>query len=428
MLDDAIVESSQYKSASLESPIHGSALDCHDSSSYRNPINALWTCEHHQNIPCESWINLGLSAAEFETLISSCPISCNTPCTTTTTTTLNPSLPTTLIPSIFIEIEIFLYPLTNLMQEEDVNKFQSVSQTYLSSYLKKIDTDMKPSLKSFTFNSQVFVNTKMLRHDRRLTNSRTLRVIATAALNSQTMRREELTNQLHNGVESQGYINALKTDISLEGVSISCTYMPEINGKIVEPNGESNASSGAVAGLVASFAFVVCAVVSIIMYRRRLHMRHFANLSPNNKLQSFDEGLVVMSRNDSRKDLSSYYDSRRKPKGKTKSLTDFKLRVDECEMKRTVRTSTRVSSSLSDFGPINLIPPMIVIDNIDGDIAEALPNELATLEGHNEIVPSAENDDGVMRVTNIGASSALAAFSATNSGNPMQACLLLKEW
>ncbi len=63
-----------------ESPTSTPTLACHDSGAYQNPLNPLLRCEHHRNTPCKRWKYLGLSDADIETLLSSCPISCNVPC------------------------------------------------------------------------------------------------------------------------------------------------------------------------------------------------------------------------------------------------------------------------------------------------------------------------------------------------------------
>jgi hypothetical protein len=56
-------------------------LECHDHQSYRSPINAL-TCEDHQGTNCVHWRILGLNTTELAKLIEQCPETCQIPCGT----------------------------------------------------------------------------------------------------------------------------------------------------------------------------------------------------------------------------------------------------------------------------------------------------------------------------------------------------------
>lgn len=66
----------RFADVDITEPDHG----CYDSETYRNPLNILLTCEHHRNTPCDMWLHLGLNSTEIETLLSSCPVSCNVQC------------------------------------------------------------------------------------------------------------------------------------------------------------------------------------------------------------------------------------------------------------------------------------------------------------------------------------------------------------
>jgi len=54
-------------------------ISCHDEVSYHSPINGL-SCAQHKNTNCLSWRHIGLNMTELETLVSSCPITCNIDC------------------------------------------------------------------------------------------------------------------------------------------------------------------------------------------------------------------------------------------------------------------------------------------------------------------------------------------------------------
>jgi len=60
-------------------PSASPTISCHDEESYRSPINGL-TCDQHKHTNCLSWRHVGLNMTELETLVSSCPITCNIDC------------------------------------------------------------------------------------------------------------------------------------------------------------------------------------------------------------------------------------------------------------------------------------------------------------------------------------------------------------
>ena len=54
-------------------------LECHDNLAYSSPINAL-TCDDHKGTDCVQWRVLGLNTTELGALIENCPQTCNIPC------------------------------------------------------------------------------------------------------------------------------------------------------------------------------------------------------------------------------------------------------------------------------------------------------------------------------------------------------------
>ena len=54
-------------------------LTCHDIADYRSPINDL-TCDDHQGTDCLQWRFLGLNTTELGNLIESCPETCDIEC------------------------------------------------------------------------------------------------------------------------------------------------------------------------------------------------------------------------------------------------------------------------------------------------------------------------------------------------------------
>lgn len=60
-------------------PSSSPTLTCHDTASYRSPINGL-TCADHSGTDCYQWRNIGLNTTELGDLINNCPETCNIPC------------------------------------------------------------------------------------------------------------------------------------------------------------------------------------------------------------------------------------------------------------------------------------------------------------------------------------------------------------
>jgi hypothetical protein len=406
-------------------------LDCQDSSTYRNPKYPALACEDHKVVPCENWKSVGLDITEVEILISSCPLSCDKPCKSTIEPSISPSTQPsiTLWPTLspyFIEIVIFIYPIDTYINDEHINSFQKLSLKYLSEYLTIVHGDKVPSLKSLTLNSQKFVNERKLRHDRELTNSRTLRVVTTVAALSNSIGREDLAKNLRDGVDSAGFTEIIRGVLNLQGLSLSSTNEPDIANQTMQPSKEKSKTQGGITVVVTSFVLIACVMIAVMINRRRLRMQHFTNLSPNNWHQQFDEESPE-SRISDKNGSSSFDDSI--PKPRDHCIENFRLRVDECDLKRTIKSSKKVPSSQSEPIPTNIIPPMIVIDNIDDDNTESSPNPLTTIKDHKDMGLDGDNNEGVMRVSNIGASSAMAAsFSTKKPGNSIQAYLLFKEW
>lgn len=54
-------------------------LSCHDVAAYESPINNL-TCEDHADTDCTQWRHIGLNITELQELIENCPVTCNVPC------------------------------------------------------------------------------------------------------------------------------------------------------------------------------------------------------------------------------------------------------------------------------------------------------------------------------------------------------------
>lgn len=311
------------------------------------------------------------------------------------------------------------------IQEKDKDKFQKASLDYLSSYLLTSNGYDSMFLSSFILSSQTFVNNTMLRHNRNLNDSRTLRVVAnvTTVSNDETVKKEEIVETLYKGIESPGFIVLIKSILGFQGVTVSSNSKPELNKNSVNLSDGSAVSSDAIIAISVSLALIACIIISIILHRRRTRLKQFLNLSHSHCEPKFDD-ISYES-----KDVEKGYVNNQSSMAKqnTYLVKHLKLKVDECDMKRSLNVSSEASSSKIEPKQANLIPPMIVIDNIDDEITESSRNRITSSDG--KTISNCQKDDMVMRVSSMGGSSAIAASFSTNmAGSSMQACLLLKEW
>ena len=312
--------------------------------------------------------------------------------------------------SLLIEIELYLHNKRDLIKDDEIPLFQKLSLEYLRSFFLNIDDHGRYYIKSFTLNSQTFVDqTLHLRRYRKLKPSAVLKMITTVAFESESaLLRKNLVGKLRLAVENDDYIQLLGNHFNFDEVEVNSTYEPDF-GASKSKNRDVRTSTfiGALTAIVTSMFLIVVAVVAVIFHRRRLKCTQFTNLSPQKQNQS-----VFM-------DKTSVDDIRLDER----SMKIFKLRVDECEMKK--RKQFDSESDLPQkrrYQHNNIIPPMIVIDNIDDDESKDSPTQ--TTSTHNADMNG--NKGVLMNITNV--AGLPFSVSASQSYNSIQTNILLQEW
>lgn len=312
--------------------------------------------------------------------------------------------------TMLIEIEMYLHNKREFIRDDEKPLFQKVSLDYLRSFFLKIDGRGLYYIKSFKLNSQTFVDqTFHLRRTRDLKQSTVLKIIATIAFESESaLLRKNLDSTLRLAVENDAYIQMLGNHFEFDEVEVKSSYEPDFGANQMQ-NSDVRTSTfiGTLTAIITTLLLIVVVVATVMFHRRRLNFRQFTSLSPQKENQS-----VFMDRisdDDMRKDENSF--------------KIFKLRVDECEMKKKKQFDSESDlSQMRCYQENNIIPPMIVIDNIDDGLSNDSPTQMAST--HN--VDMNGKEGVLMNITNV--AGLPFSVSAKKSHNTIQTNILLKEW
>lgn len=331
--------------------------------------------------------------------------------------------------SLLIEFDIFLHNENELLNESEKAVYQQVSLDYLRSLFREKDGEeaYKYYLKSFTINSQSFVEHQREYLRRQLSKSiTTLKIVATLAFeSSSSLLRENLLIVIHLAVDSDDYIEILRKHIDLDEVEISSSYEAGLDQKPTQTNGiDAYMLGAAIVAILTSLLFIAAMIFAVIFHRRRRHLKHFTNLSPQKQQHQLSEEMNFDAMNKIK--ISSCNEKHIDEL----IMNNFKLKVDEFEMKnrrmRFNQESKSVQQQRESKGAI--IPPMIVIDNIDDNVSNASPMQTSL----KNVDPCNDREERavLMNVTNLDTSRALAISLSANqtTRNPLQPTLLLNEW
>jgi hypothetical protein len=108
-------------------PSSSPTLQCHDHIRYRSPINNL-TCSDHAGTDCIQWRALGLNTTELADLVNNCPVSCEIPCDS------------------FLQFQISVsYRLSNvpgLLDAESTRRLEEMSFDFLTEFVRTANPDV----------------------------------------------------------------------------------------------------------------------------------------------------------------------------------------------------------------------------------------------------------------------------------------------
>lgn len=267
----------------------------------------------------------------------------------------SPSLSSTVF---HIDMDIFIHHVNSIIEDENIKLLQQSSLQYISSYVTNIEGENTMAVKSFIFYSQNFLNRRILSHNHRRLDYRTLKVKVRLVTVSDKINMEEQKKYLYEAIGSSGYTEIVRSSLGLDTVLVSSSsLMSEIDDNDAKNDESSYMPSGVFTVVVALLVFIVAMFVSIMINRRRLGKNRCLNLSPRNNTE-FD---------DTSKIFDNYYknsscESIHIPESNMIKNNNCGLKVNECELKGTIKLETH--------SQLNKIPPMIVIDDIDDDIIE----------------------------------------------------------
>jgi hypothetical protein len=293
------------------------------------------------------------------------------------------------------ELSFYIHNIDSFIDDQDVKKLQVASKQYLSSYLTNSKGFNATSLISFTIVSQQFVNKRMLRGRQLEGFRKTLQINSRVIFELNTKREDLIRIDLMDGIQSSGFLDLLKYEIDVAGISIS-SFSQSLRPPTYSTAVNSNA--GTIVGITVILLVSSFIIAAVLIHRRRSKLRPFLTLSPNNSCENT-------------------------PQSPQARIDKFTLRVDECELRKFAKVDA--SNPENKTISTDLIPPMIVIDNIDGNIPESLQVNHSKKEAKATI--NSRENDLMMKVPNIRASTKLDTSLELES-NFIQNKLILNRW
>lgn len=266
-------------SAPSNVPSSNPSSDCHDRADYQSPINGL-PCEAHYGTNCLLWRFIGLSLSQVEDLVNSCPITCGIECGAFRQFSLSMDFRLSNVPGFldadtkyrletasktFLEKYVQGSPLVDDIAVEitDVELiFQSVVEIQplkddLARYLRldpQVASQQQSSLSALPLTTQQSLQT--------LKNSNSLDVIVQIAGFSMKLDSATLFDILHEGVHDPAYVQALRTvDDFFDSALVDSNIDVEVGKDLKEDPDVTPDTSRATLFVCLLVPFGVCIVV-----------------------------------------------------------------------------------------------------------------------------------------------------------------------
>lgn len=337
---------------------------CHDVQSYRSPINNL-ECSDHKGTDCIQWRHLGLNVNELEDLVNFCPESCNIDCGA--------------LSRFELRLTYRLENVITFLGPETSETIELVGVEFFTKYIQSI-----------TPQSRIFVNeAELLRQQiepyflgQREHALRTSQSGPYVELLIETMFRgltvhlttDALLGYLEEAILSTGFTQAIQGsgDPTLTQAIVS----DHKKGRRFSPNAGStagnddnrHASGSVVASMLMAFA-AICAGVCLFVWHKR-------KVRTENGDRGVNEPSAVSPTESERSQLTNIF-SFESVSNAVANAKGAVLNVNFCHQKKNSTKNTPSRSSTSESGsgetedephPLaGLIPPMIVMNQIDSD-------------------------------------------------------------
>jgi len=403
---------------------------CHDEASYRSPINNF-TCANHQGTDCTLWRFLGLDADGLQELVESCPVSCGIDCGS--------------FQRFEIKVTFRVLNVPNFLDSVSVDTMEEASVEYLTNYVKAEEPASNFFLYEAELTSQQIQSAGRLGSDpsrrqlRRLQKpqKQAVDLLVTVAFRGfvTDLDTAAVKTSIVQGIDSEGYSRAIQKsgDPTFLDVLITLDVVDSTNpsGSQRSPKatGSGPSSGGKAAAAIVCLALVVVGLYCYVKKRHswilsrsltigkdardknlngNMNRATDANLSPGvSSVFSFEGNISVVSNlirimssgSPRSNDFSTRSGDTSRPSSKETSLPSSEGRSSE---------TTTSDDEEGEHPYTGLIPPMIVIDNID-EYPSFVPSPKFQTKrsGPRNVVPSQR----------IHASSELAAALRSKGGN-----------
>lgn len=243
------------------SPSSAPSPSCHDMATYKSPLNNF-QCHDHAGTDCFQWRFLGLSAREVETLVTSCPATCNIECG--------------MLYSFEVQSHFRLLNVDNFLAPESTRTFQQASADYLTRFLQPKAFDNRFLIHEVELLSQRQPDTENRSIRRRLQGYLDVSVAFRGfAVGLNYAIVEAL---LMEGLESPGYGIALQMagDDALNRARISFNIQEELPSE--QPVvAEVSSNSTSFAWIVVAIMIVALMVLSCVIFQYFRHMNTLKN-------------------------------------------------------------------------------------------------------------------------------------------------------
>jgi len=393
--------------------------ECHDIASYQGPINNF-TCEFHANTDCIQWRYLGLTIEQVEELLNNCPVSCGIECGTVDRLTLLTTFQ--------------MYNMSTFLGPESVKIMEEAADEYLTEFVRAAEPQSRFLLTGAELTSQRIVV-------RRQAPGRYLRINFRSLQESRSVLRVswsfpylaigldfvDVNQYLREGLESKGFVLALQKSGDAAFRTAFIDYNLH-NGTSPSPSteNEGDGDGGPSPGVLAASIILILitggiGTLFVIFYRRDPNsVRFWKHQEPpvmsspvqsyqsppstslsfesaNNAVTSFVQRMASLSprsgstsTDETEDGEEGGNDSKRAPL----STRDSKKELVSMEVVALPEKQEDEEDEVEEEEEhpfTGIIPPMIVIDNIDADRSQQTEPSPGT-PGLKAVVPSMRID------------------------------------
>jgi hypothetical protein len=337
---------------------------CHDVSSYTSPLD--FTCVDHAKTDCFQWSYLGLNATQIEELITNCPISCKIACGS--------------LLHFEMELQYQIRNVDNFLSPTSKETLEEVSLDFTNEFV----TNMYPEIDPFLLYqvellSQTIIDDNLNNKQRSAVNLFVNVAFRGFAVDTSQDQMEQILTQ---GIYSPDYISKLQLsgDVAFQYADISnitaipTDGIPSLRDEDGETTDVANNPSPAaiIVSVVATMLVVIGGAAALFLYRHRTSIR-----GRNNDKDEYELSLHSPAASSTRSPFATAVSfasavgliSSPRPSGSAGSTTslDQTSRGSDSAASATEKHELHGSFSFSsDEHPLaNVIPPMLVYENID---------------------------------------------------------------